>query len=369
MEFLDELSSGVPAVGAPSIQREFAVSYLETAGVLLLAPLLLGLAIETPLFLLADRYPRKWFISGGLCGMAAGAFAAALAPTALVLTAALSLAAVASGVASLAQSTLVDAFPDQRERVMTRWVMLGWAGDLAAPALIAGLAALSVGWRGAYAVVGALLAAWALAVARSRLPPRADPDEPTPGMWASLRAALACRRLMFWLVACWLCSLLDEILVVFASLYLRDELGAGVAERSAVLAAFMIGGAAGLAATDRLLHRTTPRRLLLIAASSCSLLYLLWMAAPSVWSSALAMAAVGATSAPLYPLAAAQAYAALPGRSGAVQAAGNLLVPLDLALPLLLGWLADRHGAGAALIVLVAQPVGLALVASIRRAW
>jgi hypothetical protein len=75
------------------------------------------------------------------------------------------------------------------------------------------------------------------------------------------------------------------------------------------------------------------------------------------------MLLVGATAVPLYPLAAAQAYAALPGRSGAVLAAGHLFTPLALALPFALGLAADRWGIVAALALLVAQPIGLGLLA------
>jgi hypothetical protein len=46
-----------------------------------------------------------------------------------------------------------------------------------------------------------------------------------------------------------------------------------------------------------------------------------------------------------------------------VLVAGHLFDPLDIAVPLLLGWLADLHGTGAALIVLVAQPACLAVIA------
>jgi predicted MFS family arabinose efflux permease len=157
--------------------------------------------------------------------------------------------------------------------------------------------------------------------------------------------------------------LLDEILVVFASLHLRDDLGAGPAERSAVLAAFVVGGVAGLAVQQRLLARWSPRRLLAAAGLPCAAVYLAWIAAPSVAASLVLMTLVGATAVPLYPLVAAQAYAALPGRSGAVNAAGHLFSPIEIPLPWLLGALADRWGVRAALLVLVLQPIGIAAVA------
>jgi fucose permease len=91
--------------------------------------------------------------------------------------------------------------------------------------------------------------------------------------------------------------------------------------------------------------------------------YLAWLAAPNLWLSAAGMLLVGATASPLYPIVTAQAYAALPGRSGTVNAAGHLFTPLAMALPWLLGRLADRAGTMAALLVLVAEPLAIFLIA------
>jgi MFS family permease len=373
MEFLDELYSGVPSIGAPAIQSNFAASYQLTAWALLLIPGIVGFVVEPFLFLLADRHPRAWFIRGGALAMAATAFAAAAAPSIHVVTVATAFAYVAGGCAvSMAQATLVDAHPDERERILTRWAMLGVVGDLAGPALFAGLAAAALGWRAAYAIVGALVAVWAVGLCRTRFAARAaggatDPetgaaetaDEP---LLSSLWLAVRNRRLVWWLLGCALCDLLDEILVVFASLHLRDVFGAGELARSAVLGGFVAGSAVGLAVTERLLHRVAPLRLLAVASASCAALYLVWLATPVLWLSALLLVLVGAAAAPLYPIAMAQAYAALPDRSGAVQAAAHMFSPLMMVVPWLLGWIADRHGTGAALVALLVQPVGILLL-------
>ena len=365
VELFDELYSGVPTVGAAGIQRGFAISYEATAWVLLLVPSIISMAVEPVLFLLADRHPRKWFVCGGLFAMAVAALLAAAAPHPYVLAGALSIAFIAAGSGvALAQGTLMDAYPAERERVMARWMLLGLAGDLAAPALMAGLAAIALGWRSAYVIVAVGVGLWALWLSRLPFPaPTRPDDEEEPGLLEALRTALANRRLLLWLFAATLCDMLDEILVVFASLHLRDQLGAGEVMRSAVLASFVIGGAGGLALADRLMRRIAPLRLLLGSSLICAAAYLAWIAAPSPVLSAVLLALVGAAAAPLYPITVAQAYAALPGRSGAVNAAGSVFTPLTLALPWVLGWIADRAGTGAALLALVAQPIGLALIA------
>ena len=306
--------------------------------------------------------------------MAVAAFAAALAPTPWVLAAAVALAWVGSGSGvALSQASLVDAHPDQRERVLARWALLGELGDLGAPMLLAFLVASGLGWRAGYAIVGAAVLAWAALLASRSFPKPAegeDEDE-DESVWAGAAAALRNRSLLVWLGAAALCDLLDEIVIVFAALYLRDELGVDTLGRSIIFGAGIAGAIAGAMITERLLARVAPLRLLLASSATCALVYVAWWMAPSVWLSAILFAAVGATAAPLYPIASAQAYAALPARSGTVNAAAHLFTPLTLALPFALGALADAAGVRAALAVLLLQPVGLAALAlavTLRRA-
>lgn len=377
VDFLDELSSGVPTVGAPDLQGAYGLSYTAASLAIFVAPLAVSMLLEPPLFVLADRYPRKPFVLGGLLVLAACQITCGLAPGAAVLVAALALSAAAGGCGvTLSQATLMDADPERRERLMARWAFLGMLGDLAAPALFALLPLFGWGWRQAFLVSGAVLALYALALARQPFPARCREapassggggreaeGDPRPSIPAALRLALGNRRLLLWLLGVWLCGLLDEILVAFGALFLRVHLGAGVAARSAVLMAFVAGGMAGLLAVDRLLARVEPLRLLRAAAIGCALAYPAWLLAPSLPLSGALMLLVGFFAAPLYPIAKARAYRALPGHSATVNALAHLFGPATLALPFALGLLADRLGLAAALLLLVAQPVGLLLIA------
>ncbi len=354
----------MPAVGAPGIQDSFGTSYEATAAWLLVVPGVFALLVEPVLFLLADRHPRRWFVLGGLAMMALAAFASAVAPGPVWLAAVTAVSWVAGGCGvGLAQATLCDANPDRREQVMTRWALLGVAGDLAAPGLFALLAAAALGWRTGFVVVGGLTAVVALLLARPRFPaPAREPHQDELGLLAALGVALRNRRLLLWLGAEALCNLLDEIFVVFAALRLRDDLGADAGERSVALAVLVAAEAVGLLIADRLLKRIEPVRLLAACALACSICYTGWLLAPDLASAIVALAALGLTVSPLYPIAAAQSYGALPGRSGAAAAAGHLFTPLVLVLPWLLGRVADRWGTTAALLLLLAQPVGLFLI-------
>jgi MFS family permease len=358
-------------IGAPDIARTFELTHATTALVLFVVPGAIALVVEPALFLLADRYPRRWFIAGGLAVMSMAAVAAALAPSPVVLAIAFALWWIASGCAcALAQATLVDRQPDQRARTMARWTMWSLAGDLLAPALLAGVAAAGLGWRTALAAIGGVLALWSLVVVLSPVEPSprdVDDDAPAPSMWRALREALGDRVLVGWLLGVALCDLLDEILVVFASRHVRDELGAGVSWQGVIIGASMVGGAIGLVALERLLARYSETRLLVLTCVACVLSYAAWLAAPTPLWSAILMLPVGATSAPLYPLAAARAYARCPGRSGLVLAASHVFTPLGLALPWLLGLVADAAGTYVALALLAIQPLGLVLLVRMPR--
>lgn len=363
MELFDDLYSGVPSVAAAEIRAALGLSYHEAALTLLFVPGAIALLIEPWLFVLADRYPRKWFVCGGIAAMGLAAIAAAFAPSALWLAPAIAVAWVGSGAGvALSQATLVDVHPDQPERMLARWTLLGEIGDLGGPALLAALAYVGFGWRTAFVMVGAL----ALVIAASlwgRTFPDARDDDDEPGILESLRAAVSNRALLAWLGAAALCDLLDELVMVFAALRLRDELGFSPYELSFVAGTAVVGAIAGAWATDRLLARFSPLRLLLVTSVLATIAYGAWLLATDVWLSAALFGLVGLTVAPMYPITIAQAYAALPGRSGTVNAAGHLFTPLTLALPFVLGALADATDVQIALAVLLAQPVGLALLA------
>jgi FSR family fosmidomycin resistance protein-like MFS transporter len=364
--FLDELSCGVPFVGAPGVQGTFGVSYGMAAGWTLAAVHLLSFILEPPLFVLSDRYPRRWFICGGLFALGLICIGSGLAPTYWLLLVGLALFGPASGAGvSLSQAALMDANPGARERWMLRWTLSGVAGDLATPVLFAALALFALGWRTAFVTCGFLLLAYAALLWTRDFPERSTPGpgEKVIPIRTAVAAALGNRRLLRWLFGVWLCGLLDETLVAFGTLHMRDHLGAGTTERSALLVLWTIGSAIGLVATERLLERFRPLPLL----AACSVLgvvvYVAWVFAASVAVSGVLFFGVGLLTAPLYPLAKAQAYRALPDQAGMVNAVAHVFKPLDILLPLALGLIADRFGLAAALVVLAAQPAGLFWIA------
>lgn len=298
--------------------------------------------------------------------MAIASLGAAVSPGPISLALAIGLLWIATGSASaLAQATLVDARPDARASVLARWTLSATAGDFIAPILFAALAAAGLAWRSAFVVVAGLLALWCALLCVAPIADGRTEADDEPGLLASLRDALTDRALVAWLFGTALCDLLDEILLVFASLRLRVELGAGPFWQTAVAAAFVAGSTIGLLVLDRLLRLRNERFLLVAAAIGTLVCYLPWLVAPTPLASVVLAVPVGICSAPLYPLAAAQAYARRSNASGSVLAASHLFTPLGLVLPWLIGSLADTAGTTAALAVLAVQPIGLLVLVAI----
>src|SRR5688572_8559065 len=173
------------------------------------------MVLETPLMLLSDRWPRKRMVAIGLCVMALALGVASLASSAWVLAAAFALWAAAGGTGvGVAQAALMAAFPEQRERMMTRWTLMGMLGDAATPVLLVAVAGLGGDWRIAMQLAAALHLFGAMAVAIAPIPEPAttdDEDGDDVSIWTRLRQGLANKPLLLWLGVCSLCCLLDEI--------------------------------------------------------------------------------------------------------------------------------------------------------------
>jgi MFS family permease len=315
----------------------------------------------------ADRHPRhrRALVVGGLLGMAASLLGVALAPSPPLFAVAMGCLFVTNGLGvNLSQATLMDATPDEQPLWMTRWVTAGTLGDLAGPLCLSAAAWAAVGWRGAMAAIAALVATHALWLARQPFPEPSDGDDGEATWTDAVRTALRDRILLSWVGGVALCGLLDETFVALASAWLARAFDASLAVRGAVVGGATLGGVLGLVVLERLLARGTPGRTLLLLASCATGIGLAaWLAAPTLATSALLLFALEAVAAPLYPLAQAEAFRALPDRAALVEALQSVLAPVDWLLPVALGLLADRWGLGWALGALAAQPIGLALLA------
>jgi MFS family permease len=372
VDFLDELSAGVPMIGAPEIRSELALGYGLVAMILLVLPQAASLVIEPPLFVLSDRVGKRRLVLAGHVLLGACFVVAGLARDPILFIAAYVLITPASGLGvGLAQVALLDAHPARlRDRLMTRWTMMGAIGDAAAPVFLGAVALAGGDFRTAFVVVGLLFVVHAALLSRARWRERSRAEACEEPFLDLIRSALSNSSVWIWSTGVSLCGLLDETFVAFGALYLRDALGASPLAIDVVMAAFAIGGIAGLHVAERLLRRARPLHVLAAAAIGTLAGYAGWMFAASIPAAAAAALAVGACASPLYPIAQARAYEAMPGRTGTAAAVGELFAPVHIGLPLLIGWLADAHSLWIALWVLALQPLGLLAIAAGRtRHW
>lgn len=362
MPFFDEVASGVTPTGSADIAHDLGLPAGALAGGLVTA--YYGLALlEAPLLALAERLRVRVLSPLALLVMALASLAVALSPSAVWIAVALALYGPASGCATAAsEGLLVEGGEHSRERAMARITLAAALGDLLVPLVFGALFALGLGWRGAAWLAAGIGAVLALVHASSpgldrtlRLDDEEDDDEARSTL-AVLKGALTNRTLLGWGLACTLTSLLDEVLVAFVAVHLDGGVAAAVGTF-----ALITGGLIGVFVLERHVDRLDPRRVLL-GASFVAGAALLGLAA-SRWLalSVPLLLVLGASSAVLHPLAMARAYAALPGRPALVSATLGVLVPIDAALPLVIGAIAHAFGSGAAVASLLVAPVFVAL--------
>jgi hypothetical protein len=169
--------------------------------------------------------------------------------------------------------------------------------------------------------------------------------------------------LLRWAVVVRLWTMVDEIFLGFAALYLRDVRHASAPVTSLILAAGMAGTVLGLLALHWLLKQVSGPVLLPWLALLTLLGVVGLLLAPTLWLAAGALFLFDLSAAGWYPISKAAAYARMPGRTGTVQAVITLGDPFEVALPLVVGLLAGQFGVVAGLAFLGLAPLGVLLLA------
>lgn len=381
IELFDELVSGIPVVSLPLLRDGLRLSYQQVGLLLSVGPLSSAL-LEPIILLMSDRWSKPWLLRGALLCVIGGWALAGAAPNFLWLLMTVALESPATGVVlGLAQTALIEQSSSGTERAMTRWTIMGAVGDLASPLAVAGLLVLGLGWRQLYWVGAAiwllaLIAVWSRhfpkpqrkksTVVQETTTEESQRVQPPVSLLAGLRAALRDPILLRWAVAEKLCTMVDEIFLGFAALYLQDARHASVPVISLVLATGMVGAVAGLVALDRLLKRVAGVRLLPWLALLSLAGVVGFLAAPSLWLAAAALFLFDLSAAGFYPVTKAAAYGRLPGRAGTVQAVIALGEPFEIVLPVVVGLIAGQFGVLAAVGFLGLAPLGILLLAPLQ---
>lgn len=367
---LDELLSSLPVITMPLIRTDLGLAYWQI-GLLWTLASAAGLVFDPLINLLSDRRSKRVPVVGGLVGLACAYALIGTAEGYGMLLAGEFIGYVAGTAAvGIAQTALIDADPGNEARTMTRWTTLAAVGDLLAPLAIGAALAWPLGWRTLFWVAAALWLAAGLIALPQRFPAPAAPSEGDDAPFHplhELRAAVQTPLLLRWLGIAFAASMMDEIFLGFTALFLADRVQVDAAGISLIITAQMAGGLLSLGLLNRLVGRVAPQRLLAWSA----VLVLVGVAALLIFrqpvGAAVALAGVGAGAAIWYPLAKGEAYALLPGRSGAVQAVDSLLGIGEVALPLVVGVVAQHYGITAGVGVLGLAPLLVLLLLPARR--
>jgi FSR family fosmidomycin resistance protein-like MFS transporter len=343
---------GVWTAAWPLVGRDLDLSYAQI-GLLLAVPAFVSAVVDPAIGLAGDSPRRRALIvAGGVLFAVAGA-AAALAPGFAVLLAGLVVLYPAStAFVSLAQASLMDFAPHERERNMARWTLAGSAGVVGGPLLLTGAAALALGWRPVLVALAA--AALPLAWLARRLPPHAPEER------GSLRAAVRAlrgREVQRWLGVLTAGGLLLDTLAGFLALYLVDEAGAGPAAAALAIAVWTGAGLVADALLVPLLARVDGVRLLRASAAVVLVLYPAFLLAPGLAPKVVLLAVLGMLNAGWYAVPQARLYAALPGSSGTAIALTSAADAAAATIPLALGALAAAVGIAPALWLLALGPL------------
>lgn len=383
---VDELCSGLLVVLLPTLRSRLGLSVTQIGWCIQVLYSVAGV-VEPIAGVAIDHVRRRPLLVVGAAGWGVSLLLAAGATGFGWLLAAFALIGLAAGpLTQTADVVLVEAHPDDVERIASRATWIDTIGALSAPIAVA--VVTWSGWPGrtadpavdpaAVGIVGdgrllLVLAGlgtcvYALLLARTAVPgPRrgaADGHRLTEAV-AGVREVLADRGARRWIVCLLLLGLFDPV-EVFEPVWLADVAGFS---QSLVGAHTAVAFGASLLATmwlDRWLGRHGPRGVLVVSCALSIVLYPLWMLVPGVAAKFVLVVLRDAAGAPLWPILRGRALAALPGRGGTVSAVTALigLVPLHL----LVGWLGERIGLTRVLLV-VGVGAAAALLPLVRDRW
>jgi MFS transporter, FSR family, fosmidomycin resistance protein len=328
--------------------------------VVLAVPGLVGSALDPFVGALGDSPHRRAAIVVGGVAFAVSTAAAGVSLGFWTLLAALLLGNPATGAfVSLAQATLMDSSPSERERNMARWTLVGSIGYVAGPLVLAAAIWIGAGWRGVS--IALALCTLPLVWRARKLPVVSSKHEAQPLLRGVGRALAELRRreVLRWLAILEASDLLLDVFHAFLALYFVDVVGARPIEGAFAVGVWTAATLVGDALLLPLLRRVDGRRYLHVSAAAALAFYPAFLLVPGEQTKLILLAVLGLLNSGWYAIPKAGLYAALPDRSGAAVAVGGLGGLAGALVPLALGTLAQRAGLGATMWVLLAAPVVL----------
>jgi MFS transporter, FSR family, fosmidomycin resistance protein len=325
-------------------------------------PGLVGSALD-PLIGVVGDTPRRGALM--LAGGVAFAFSTALMSAAVgfwTLLAALVIGNPATGAfISLAQATLMDHAPEQRERNMARWTLVGSFGYVGGPILLIAALWLGLGWRG---VIAALAAASLVLAVATRRANHADAIQHR-SLRESFAGALGClrrREVLRWLAVLEAADFLLDVFHAYLALYLVDVASVDAGAAAVGVATWTAAGLAGDFVLLGVLSRIEGQRWLRATAGGALAVYPAFLFVSDYRAKLVLLALLGLLNSGWYALPKAYLYASVPGRSGAAIAVGGIGGLLGACVPLTLGFVAAGVGLSPTMWILLVAPSTLLLL-------
>ncbi|HZU68441.1 MAG TPA: MFS transporter [Ktedonobacteraceae bacterium] len=367
MGLFDELMTGFLIVGMPLLRDQLGLTYAQV-GLLFSAGAISSMILEPIINLVSDRGSKRWWILGGLLVLACDfALAGTIRSFGWLLFVFIVLYPAIGTAVGLSEAALIDSAPGDGMRTMTRWTLMSSIGDLLSPLVVSAFVTLSMGWTGlCWLAVGLWLGVATILSLRPFPRPVSshhnEEESESIGILKSLRKALRDPLLLRWAILAILPTMLDEIFIGFAALYMHDVLHVSEVVIGLVIVIHMIGGFLGLMILDRLVKRIAAHRLLIGLAVLTLPGMIGFLALHSIWLVACSLFVMSLGASGLYPIAQAGAYARQPGHSAMVRTVIGLGAPFEIVLPGIVGLVASRFGLLAGVGLLGLAPVLILII-------
>lgn len=334
------------------LRADLRLSYAQAG--LLLAALPAGGLVGNAFGVAADFVDRRRLASLGafVYGLCLLTFATADAFPVL-LTAAFVWGAASDAFVHGCEIALVDLARDRLAGVLGRVNALGAVGDLLGPLTLVAAAAVGLSWRGAFALGGLLMLAYALWLALQRFP------RPRPGQapLAGLLAVARDRRVLLLALADLLFGLLDEPFLGFTIAYLERVRSLAPGLALTVITVSVAAGIVGFLAVGPVTGWLGDRRTLWASISAVAVGVVLLIAAPALQLLLAAAFAFGLAGAVFYAVLQAAYLGLRPGQAGTTGAVIGTLGLAGIGMPVLVGGVSDALGLTAGLGLYAAVPL------------